>query len=373
MMRVSLPGSLCFAATVVMMMRCSAIAEATAADQHVQRSGSEDGPAAVFIERPACHSKCSSPYLLVPRSPRGAQPKNKGLILEVEFDRQNYLLGEPLLVRCSLVNYGAKPIELSYDRDERSQNTFLFKITAPDGKQVPPDGDSRVSGMLWWVEIPPGHRLVALYNLYDELAIQDAGDYKISVCYRSDGWWSNRGDYWRSNRRMHFWRDDLWRGNLEQSLGTVRILSPTKDVDKAALDVLGTDSKGRRRRTDSKFPFRGAFYWGRRPPDFIEKHGDSRYAAYARYFAALDELAWAERRKATSPEWLRPAIAHLKVIDTAGFPRLFQEYCLFHLLYAHAFLNAVPPASVSKQRFLEQFPDSPLVFALKLPQFKDLD
>ena len=365
MVRVSLPGALCFAATLAMMMRGSAIAEATAADQRVEPGRSEDEPEAVFIKRPGSYSKYLQPYLLVPRSPRGPQPKNKDLILEVEFDQQNCLLGEPLLLRCSLMNYSAKPIELSYGGREQSENTILFEITAPNGKQVPQYLGTRDIGLPQPVEVLPGHRLVELYNLFDVYAIHAVGDYKISVRYRSDGTSSN----WRTLVR----REGLWKGNLECSVGIVRIVSPTKDVDKAALNVLGADSEFWLRRSRSPFRFQHAFLQRRRPPEFIEEHGDSRYAAYARYFAAVEGLAWREMTKSTRPKYVKRAITHLKAIDTAGFPRLFQELCLFNLLYAHAVLEAEPPAGVSKQRFLQQFPDSPLVFVLKQPQFKDLD
>ena len=368
MVRDSLPSALCFVVTLLLMIRGLAIAEATAADQRVaERAGSEDGSADVFVRLPGHYSKYFRPYLLMPRSPRGPQPKNKGLILEVEFDQQDCLLGEPLLVRCSLVNCSAKPIELVYDPHHYSQNRFLFEITAPNGEQLPfaPRMLIRRHGMPSPIEIQPGHRLVAMYNLFDEYAIHEVGDYKISARYRSDGWWSA----WR----MSSWRDDLWRGDLTRSLGTVRIVAPTKDVDKAGLRLLDCDPKGRSRRSYSPSPFQFAFGERRRTLELTEKYGGSRYAAYARYFRAVEELAWAEKTGATSPKLLKPAIAHLKAIDTAGFPRLFQELCLFNLLYAHAVLNAEPPAGVSKQRFVEQFPDSPFVFVLKQPQFKDLD
>ena len=362
-MRVSLPGALCFAATLAMMMRGSAIAEATAADQRVEPGRSEDEPEAVFIKRPGSYSKYLQPYLLVPRSPRGPQPKNKDLILDVEFDQRNCLLGEPLWVRCSLGNCSVKPIELSYGGREQWWNTILFEITAPNGKQVPQDLGARDMGLPVPVEIPPGHRLVELYNLFDVYAIHEVGDYKINVRYRSDGISSSS---WRRVRR-----DDLWKGDLEHSLGTVRIVSPTNNVDKAALHVLGADSEDRPKRSRSPFRFRFAFYERRKLSEIIEKHGNSRYSAYARYYEALNGLEWYE--KTSNLKYVKPAIAHLKAIDTAGFPRLFQELCLFNLLYAHAVLNAEPPAGVSKQRFLEQFPDSPFVFVLKQPQFKNLD
>lgn len=167
--------------------------------------------------------------MMAPAAPRKRPKQEGGLELEVEFDRRQYLLGEPIWVRCSLANYGKEPVTLSYGRDE-AKNIILFDIE----KRVKRRTKKRDSAGPQPLIIKPGWRLVEWYNLVDEYEITEPGEYTARVRYESDGKSFNPVSLQT--------RTDLWKGKLEQSLGTFTIVRPTRQEDQAALEWLITNS-----------------------------------------------------------------------------------------------------------------------------------
>lgn len=289
----------------------------------------------------------SMPAAAVP----GKKPQPKGLALEVEFEPREQLLAEPVLVRCSLTNYGDEPITLSYGHRAEQQNTIFFDIVGPDGKPVPWSNDLRIdSPGPQPLVISAGRRYVEMYNLVDCYDLTRPGTYKINVRYESDG---------RSfNASSLQWREDLWKGKLERPAGALKIVAPTRPEDKAALDALlskamyGADS-----------PFRFLYLFHGESSEsfdgFLREHSASRYAPYARFGNALAAL---RRVQNGTPSYAAAAIANLEAIDPAGCPALFAEQRLFHLLEAR--LAAESPADQVNplvERLLSKYPHSPLL------------
>jgi hypothetical protein len=304
----------------------------------------------MLAERAAKRSKYLDGCLIVPHAPRATRPRKQGLVLEVEFEHQDYLLAEPLWVRCSLVNDSPQPITLPYGRTE-DEGTILFDIRGTDGQQAPRQAFLRDTGGPQPVTIPAGYRLVEMYNLFDEYGISDPGAYKIKVHYESDG---------RSFSASEVtWRKDLWKGSLELSLKDARIASPTKTADKAALRTIRGQSEDRSPEGASDFPFQYVFHDRDTRRAIIGRHGDSRYAGYARYFEALTALEEYEEA-GDGVSLAKPAVALLEAIDADRYPPLFREHCLFHLVQAHAVASPKNKVDAPARKFLRKFPGSPL-------------
>jgi len=280
----------------------------------------------------------------------GRKPKQEGLALEVEFQAHDHLLAEPMLVRCSLVNYSDKPITLSYGSRYEQQNTIFFDVTGPDGKPVAWSSDEIDSPGPQPLTIPPGQRYIESYNLVDYYSLTKPGTYRISVRYESDGRSFNPSTLKR--------REDLWKGELVQSLGAVKIVEPTRPADEAALKAILS-----RATYPQDSPHRFLYLFAAEASDsfdaFVQEHSKSHYAAYARYGNALAAL---HRVSSGTRSYAKEAIANLESIDAAGYPRLFAEQTLLHLIQAHAAADS-PPEQINPflQRFLSTYPHSPFV------------
>lgn len=281
--------------------------------------------------------------ILAPVASRQRPAEEKGLVLEVEFDRREYLLGEPLLVRCSLANYSRAPITIVFGRWE-PQGTIEFEL----GKRIARWPSERDTLGPRPRTIPAGWRLVESYNLLDEYQITEAGEYTATVKYESDGRWA-RGE-------------GHWNGKLAHSLGAITIVEPTRPEDKAALEwLMGNDPIGRRANSAHLFyADDNQLRFGK----FLEQHGTSRYAAYARYGDGMGVLHYAKR---VSPATLsKPAIEILGGIDPKGFPPLIAERRLFHLIEAHKLVGSKPDEIKGLvEEFVRQYSDSPLVSFVK--------
>jgi hypothetical protein len=262
--------------------------------------------------------------------------EEKGLVLEVEYDRREYLLGEPILVRCSLANYSREPITIVFGRYE-DRSTIAFDLD----KRIRRVERARDSLGPVPKTIPVGWRLVESYNLLDEYQIWETGEYTATVQYESDGRWA-RGE-------------GHWKGKLTQSLGAMKIVAPTRPTDKAALEwLLVNDPNGRR---EGHYDHLFHALDRARFATFLERHGDSRYAAYARYGDGLGVLRVA---KSSPRELSRQSIEILIGIDPKDYPPLFAERRLFHLIEAHRMI-ATKPGEIKELvgEFTRQYPHSP--------------
>jgi len=293
--------------------------------------------------------------IMAPAAPR-KRPDEDALALEVEYQEQNHLLAEPILVRCSLVNYGAEPIALAYGGRYEQASCIFFDIVGGDGKPIPwVSAEEEDSPGPQPLTIPSGKRLVEWYNLVDHYALTRPGEYKVNVRFESDGKSFNPSTLQT--------RSDLWKGKIEQKLGALTITEPARPVDKTALKAI----RGRATNAiDSPFHFVYVFSAADIPDkfdDFLNQHGDSRYAAYARYGNALAALHRVQRG---TPSYAKAAIGNLEAIDATNYPALFAERRLFHLVQAHVAADSSTEQITSLyQRLLADYPHSPFLSLLK--------
>lgn len=131
--------------------------------------------------------KYFSLFLIAQRAPaQGRLPAPESLALDVELDQTACLLGEPLLVRRSLVNNGRSSITVPYDRADPGAR--IFQIDDRQGRQMrrlPQSKDDRDG--LPVVTIEQGERLLDIFNLFDDYAISEPGEYKLVARFQSVG------------------------------------------------------------------------------------------------------------------------------------------------------------------------------------------
>ena len=282
-----------------------------------------------------------------------------GLSLQVDHEDREYLLGEPVWVRCSLINTTPKPITISYGRYE-GWNEILFDIRGsqktPISRHLNVELDSLGPQP---ITIEPGERLVEIFNLIDEYEIHQAGRYEVTVQYNSDGKSFQFDPAAKKPMPTQFTKCDL-----KQSLKTINIVEPTRDVDRAAFELLGADSKFMRNRFTSPFRYANAFNEESKRQTLIKEHQDSYYTNYALAHDASYRLTRFEQ--ITSAEFAKKALAQLETIDTSGYPKLFQEFVQFHLIQAHVYAGSnAEKIDLQIKKFRELFPNSPLLTLLK--------
>ena len=281
--------------------------------------------------------------------------EGNGIALQVEYEDREYLLGEPVWIRCSLINTTPKPITISYGRYE-GWNEILFDIRGSQKTPVPrhPLGKRDSLGPKP-ITIEPGERLVEMFNLLDEYEIHQAGRYEVTVQYNSDGKCSRFDQAGKYLGKAQFTKC-----NLKQSLKTINIVKPKRDVDRAALELLSADSKYMRNRSTSPIRYANVFMEEPKRKELIKEHQDSYYTTYARFYEALHQLQEVERT--TNTEYAKKAVTQFEAIDASGYPKLFQEYVLFHLVQAHVYADSdAKQIEPQIKKFRELYPDSPLL------------
>lgn len=310
-----------------------------------------DDKKAVYQDQPGRLSWYLGDTMMAPAAPRKQPKEEGGLELEVEFGRKEYLLGEPIWVRCSLVNTGKKAITISYGRYE-PRNTIVVDIDNGEKRlqRRPYERDSSGPQPL---TILPGWRLVEWYNLVDEYLIGEPGEYTARVRYEGDGKSFNAGT-------LHT-RTNLWKGKLEQPLGAFTVNRPASQEDRAALESLVISAKH-----PDGYENVDLLHPADRPrfEQFLSKHGNSRYAIHARYSDALGALRSA--KSTLSGKFAQPAIGSLGAIDPKDLPPLLAERRLFHLIQAHELVGSkrqVIDGLIFE--FLAAYPQSPYVSVLK--------
>ena len=84
---------------------------------------------------------------------------NQSLILDVELEDRPYVLGEPIWIRCSMINVTPDPVKIFYGLE--AENHLMMDVRDSEGEVVPEiiqeKGDY---GGHKIVTVAPGHRLV---------------------------------------------------------------------------------------------------------------------------------------------------------------------------------------------------------------------
>jgi RNA polymerase sigma factor (sigma-70 family) len=280
----------------------------------------------------------------------------KGLTLEVECDKKyDYLLAEPIWIRCSLTNHSAEPITIPYMPGNHI-NSIILEATGPDGKKIEINYLERDSWGPQPVTIAPRQRLVQWYNLSNVLTIVAAGDYTLRVSFQSNG---------KSiDPKTRTWRTDHWKGKVTCPPFTVHLREPVQPVNKAALARLMKNAP-----PQSPYSY-SLLANDQTRQDLIEKYTQSRYANYAQYEIGRSDLY----RSGQGKVFARWAVERLSKVELKNYPALFQEECRFRLLQAH--VAADSPAreiATRAQRFLERYPHSPYAHLLLQPEGKPID
>ena len=281
--------------------------------------------------------------------------KEQGLVFQVEFEDREYLLGEPVWIRCSLINQSAEPITISYGRFE-GNNEILFDIQDAQENQIQRQTYERDTRGPRPLTLEPNHCLIEMFNLTDEYAISQSGEYAISASFHSDG------KYSQFDKAAKFLgMTQIAKYQLDQKLKNLRIVDPAQEIDQKALEVIAKDSRGSHR-SKSNFPFRYAFAEQSKRDSLIKKHPDSYYTNYARYYDALYKI---NRFEPIHEQFGKQAVALLEAIDTSDYPKLFQEHVHFHLIEAHLGIGSdKAKTDVLLKSFRDQFPNSPYLSLL---------
>ncbi len=268
----------------------------------------------------------------------GQSAERNGLRLDVAFAPGDYLLAEPLLVRCSLVNVSSDIIVVPFHRYGDS-DTLLFDIIEPAGNQVRRLRFLRES-VPHGVRIAPGARHVVSLNLYDEYGISEAGTYRIGVTFESQGTYHETDGV----------RKTGWEGSLSTAVGTADIGSPKRPTDVAALRLL---AEGNARPTA---PYRYALDAAALRSKILEREPDSLYAIYARYNHATAALQ--RFKDTTSPVFIGTAQDHLAAIDASARSPLFREDVAFARLIVRVASGDRLAARRDFETFRRRHPDS---------------
>ena len=99
---------------------------------------------------------------------------SQSLILDVEFDDRQYVVGEPVWIRCSIINVTPDPVKIFYGLG--NEHNLLLEVRDSAGKVVPRIVLGKIDyGGPEIVTIDPGHRLVRVFSLLDEYYVKDPG------------------------------------------------------------------------------------------------------------------------------------------------------------------------------------------------------
>ncbi|MCX6348025.1 MAG: hypothetical protein NTV79_00775, partial [Candidatus Aureabacteria bacterium] len=171
--------------------------------------------------------------------PANGSGQEKELSLVAELDKRDYILAEPIWVRCSLINNSKKRVVAQLD----SGPGIEFIIVNSNGVRIPRCSPRIRSDSIspYACTIDPGQRKVGTVDLYDSYGIDRAGVYEITLNYISEG------DYRELDGRPRKPDDPPgWKGTLETTLGKVTIAHPTDPRDIEALKFLEEKAPGRR-------------------------------------------------------------------------------------------------------------------------------
>lgn len=270
------------------------------------------------------------------------EPTNQ-LALEIEFPKGTYFLGEPLWVRCSLVNRSPQAVAIPYYR-YGEKNSFLFDLVTADNTSVKRVELSRSPVIIRAKILKPGERFTELFELYGLFEIPSVGRYSFGVTFQSDGEYQEFDEKTKERVTKHGWK-----GSVNAEGGNFEIVKPEQQADSAALDVLL-----------EKNPYSDFLTNPRKRATLIEKHPDSRYTAYAHYYEALEELH--RYRDSKGDVFAKRAFEHLAKIDESKYGALFRELVGYARIQALAGMGEKEKAQKAFEDFKKKFPKTPYVF-----------
>ena len=276
----------------------------------------------------------------------------QSLVLDVEFDDRPYVVGEPVWIRCSLINITPDPVKIFYGLEKHK---FLLDVGDPQGEVVPRIVLREIDyAGPEIVTIDPGHRLVSVISLLDEYYVKEPGEYQVTVRYESSGESVQRD---KTNALVTLKATPC---NLQKKLSGVRIVNSKQKIDQDAAEFL----IGKGGRADGVVGQVTSFSMmmsnRSKQEGLIRDYGESRLADYARYQAAKVSLQ--RFGQTINADFAKTVLAQLEAIDTSDYPELFQEYVHFRLIEAQrGALSSAKEIDLLIKKFRELYPNSPLL------------
>lgn len=245
-----------------------------------------------------------------------------GVFLEATLNQSEYLLGEPLLICCQIVNGTKEPIRIPYDSSDPHQDSIMLEIRDSNGEVMKrlchfsfDKFESPIDSMA------PGQRLVQMINVFDDYPIMEPGTYDISAHFESDGTYLEHD----KTGRETFTRT-CWGGKLDCRVGQVEVIAPVQRDDQMALEILAAEA-GRTIRSESPSRLSMIFFEEARMKQLLVAAPESRYAMYAKYYLALDELH--RHELSHSPQFARSAMERLDQIRLDQCGQVFKGQVVY--------------------------------------------
>ena len=286
-----------------------------------------------------------------------APTPNQSLILDVEFEDRQYVLGEPVWIRCSMINITPDPVKvfngIYYGRE--TEHKFLLEVRNSKGEEVPRIFHAEIDyAGPETVTIAPGHRLVRAISLLDEYYVKEPGDYQVTVRYESSG-----QSVQRDATASKLITKKATPCRLKKNLGTIRIVNSKQKIDQdAAGSLIG--KSGSVDGLGQVNSFSHMMFDRSKREGLIKDYGESLLTNYARYHDATEKLK--RFKQTTAAEFASSALAQLEKIDTSGYPMLFREYVHFRLIEAHqGAASDAKQIDLQIKKFRKLFPNSPLL------------
>jgi hypothetical protein len=265
------------------------------------------------------------------------------LTMEIEFPNRTYFLGEPLWIRCSLVNKSTQAVAIPYYR-YGEKNSFFVELVTADSTPVKRVELLRNPVIIMAKILKPGERFTELFELYGLFEISSVGRYSLRATFQSDGEYQEFDRKTKERVTKHGWK-----GSVNAEGGNFEIVKPNQQADAAALDVLL-----------EKNPYSDFLTNPRKRATLIEKHPDSRYTAYAHYYEALEELH--RYRDSKGDVFAKRAHDHLAKIDESKCDALFHELVSYARIQALAGMGEKAKAQKAFEDFKKKFPKTPYAF-----------
>lgn len=318
-------------------------------NQEMSDPSDNRGPTAVGHALDSC---TGGAYWTVIAAPQD-NDERRGLLLNVTLGDRSYMLGEPIPVRCALVNRTSDTITVPYECWGRKvSNKFHFDIKSRDGtaaELLAHDMPALLGTEI--VKIPANHQLIQIIDLRYNYAITKPGSYDVTVEFKSNG------TYRVWNRLTKSYTLNMgWSGIMDRSVGTLNVEAP-RGQDAEALALLLKHGFAR------DFPEKqyALLYFGMLVEEgyadgIIKRYPESLYADIARIHSAVYNL---ERYGHTHKrDYAAKAVAHLEAIDGRRHSDLLREWIAYALIEAH---RRAAGLDILVEDFRTRYPNSPYI------------